>query len=89
MTPTTGHGGKREGAGRKPINPEGPTINIGATVPESLMERLDARADKARVEPLRGRHGGHPWASGKRWTPKAEIGGYDPIRERTDPSGSV
>jgi hypothetical protein len=46
MTPTTGHGGKREGAGRKPINPEGPTINIGATVPESLMERLDALAER-------------------------------------------
>jgi hypothetical protein len=40
------HGGKREGAGRKPIYPEGPTINIGATVPESLVARLDLLAEK-------------------------------------------
>lgn len=40
------HGGRREGAGRKPIYPEGPTINVGATVPESLVKRLDALAEK-------------------------------------------
>jgi hypothetical protein len=39
------HGGKRPGAGRKPTNPEGPTVNIGATVPEDLIARLDAIAE--------------------------------------------
>ena len=40
------HGGKREGAGRKPTHPEGATVNIGATVPAGLVERLDAMAAK-------------------------------------------
>jgi len=40
------HGGKREGAGRKPVNPEGRTKTIAASVPEGLVERLDALADK-------------------------------------------
>ena len=35
------HGGKRTGAGRKPVNPEGRTVAITASVPEGLVERLD------------------------------------------------
>jgi len=41
------HGGKRSGAGRKPTNPEGPTITVAASVPEQLVEKLDALADKS------------------------------------------
>jgi len=33
-------GGARPGAGRKP-NPEGRAVTVVATVPESLVERLD------------------------------------------------
>jgi hypothetical protein len=40
------HGGKREGAGRKPINPEGKTVTVAASVPEALVERLDVLAHK-------------------------------------------
>ncbi|MCC7085365.1 MAG: CopG family transcriptional regulator [Pirellulales bacterium] len=40
------HGGKRAGAGRKPSSPEGPTVLVSATVPEALVEQLDALADK-------------------------------------------
>jgi hypothetical protein len=39
------HGGKRAGAGRKAIHPEGPTIKIAVTVPSGLMDRLDAVAE--------------------------------------------
>ena len=38
------HGGKRAGAGRKADNPEGATMNVGATVPKALIERLDELA---------------------------------------------
>ena len=38
------HGGKREGAGRKPANPEGRTVTIAASVPEALVDRLDGVA---------------------------------------------
>ncbi|MEX2167946.1 MAG: ribbon-helix-helix domain-containing protein [Pirellulales bacterium] len=38
------HGGKREGAGRRPSNPEGRTIAIAATIPETLVARLDELA---------------------------------------------
>jgi hypothetical protein len=55
------HGGKRKGAGRKIENPEGRTVFIGATVPETLVERLDALAaerewnrSKAVTEAIRG-----------------------------------
>ena len=44
MAKKASHGGKREGAGRKPSSPEGPTIVVAASVPESLVERLDAHA---------------------------------------------
>lgn len=37
-------GGKREGAGRKQANPEGPTVPIAASVPEMLVASLDAIA---------------------------------------------
>jgi hypothetical protein len=39
------HGGKREGAGR-PVGPDGPTKTVAATVPESLVEALDAYAQQ-------------------------------------------
>ena len=39
------HGGKRPGAGRKPANPEGATMTLTVTVPESLVTSLDAIAD--------------------------------------------
>jgi hypothetical protein len=38
------HGGKRPGAGRKP-GPDGPTVTTAVTVPESLLDRLDALAE--------------------------------------------
>jgi hypothetical protein len=37
----TGRGGAREGAGRKPTNPEGRTMLVAVTVPVDLVERLD------------------------------------------------
>jgi hypothetical protein len=37
-------GGKREGAGRKVANPEGKTVPIVASVPETLVASLDALA---------------------------------------------
>ena len=41
MAKQSQHGGKRKGAGRKPVNPEGHTVTIAASVPEKLAERLD------------------------------------------------
>ena len=38
------HGGKRAGAGRKTTNTEGPTRNVGVTVPVALLEKLDGYA---------------------------------------------
>jgi hypothetical protein len=40
-----GRGGAREGAGRKP-GPDGPVEVMVASVPSSLVERMDAAADK-------------------------------------------
>jgi len=40
------HGGKRAGSGRKPINPEGKTKVVAASVPVGLVERLDQFAEK-------------------------------------------
>jgi hypothetical protein len=38
-------GGKREGAGRKPANPEeGSVITIAVSVPSGLVDQLDAHA---------------------------------------------
>lgn len=37
------HGGRREGAGRKP-HPEGKTVIIAASVPGDLVEQLDEYA---------------------------------------------
>jgi hypothetical protein len=39
------HGGKRPGAGRKPLDPDGSTL-IGASLPTDLVEKLDAYAAK-------------------------------------------
>jgi hypothetical protein len=54
-------GGKREGAGRKPSSPDGPTILVAVTVPEVLMDKLDVLAyknawnrSKAVTEAIRG-----------------------------------
>lgn len=40
------HGGARKGAGRPSSNPEGKTIVVAASVPETLVERLDAHAKR-------------------------------------------
>jgi predicted DCC family thiol-disulfide oxidoreductase YuxK len=40
------HGGKREGAGRKVASPDGKAMVIAASVPDSLVERLDGLAEK-------------------------------------------
>lgn len=37
-------GGARPGAGR-PVGPDGPTVTMAVTVPESLLGRLDAMAE--------------------------------------------
>ena len=36
------HGGRRAGAGRKPVNLEGKTVVIAVSVPSELIEKLDA-----------------------------------------------
>ena len=38
------HGGRRVGAGRKPVNPEGTTKTLAVSVPESLIVALDELA---------------------------------------------
>jgi Ribbon-helix-helix protein, copG family len=40
------HGGKRVGAGRKPIDPDARTVVLAVSVPGSLLERLDRLAVK-------------------------------------------
>ncbi len=40
------HGGKRAGAGRKPMDPEERTATIAVTMPTGLIERLDAVAER-------------------------------------------
>ncbi len=54
------HGGRRPGAGRKP-GPEGKAVVLAVSVPEALLERLDAYADakewsrsRAVTEAIRG-----------------------------------
>ncbi len=39
-------GGARPGAGRKQTNPEGLTVTLAVSVPEPLVEQLDAHANK-------------------------------------------
>lgn len=39
-------GGRREGSGRKMIHPEGATIPITVRVPETLVDGVDALAEK-------------------------------------------
>jgi hypothetical protein len=39
------HGGKRPGAGRKP-GPDGPTVMVAVSVPESLVKALDERVEQ-------------------------------------------
>jgi hypothetical protein len=38
-------GGKRKGAGRKPVHPEGHTVLLAVTVPETLVDLLDGIAE--------------------------------------------
>jgi hypothetical protein len=45
MAKKKSHGGKRAGAGRD-IGPEGKAIVVAASVPSSLVERMDALAKK-------------------------------------------
>ena len=42
------HGGKRTGAGRKPVAPDGSTL-VGASLPTDLVVKLDAYAAKHEV----------------------------------------
>ena len=44
MAKKKAHGGSRKGAGRK-SGPDGPTRTVAASVPESLIEKLDKYAD--------------------------------------------
>jgi hypothetical protein len=46
MSKKSQHGGRREGAGRKVSNPEGPTKIVAASVPASLVDQLDEEASK-------------------------------------------
>jgi hypothetical protein len=39
-------GGKREGAGRPPANPEGVTMLVAVSVPVALVEALDDLAER-------------------------------------------
>lgn len=39
------HGGKRDGAGRKPLNSEGRTKLVSVTVPIELIKELDHYAE--------------------------------------------
>jgi hypothetical protein len=39
------HGGARAGAGRRPTNPEGKTVVVAASVPESLLAKLNSLAE--------------------------------------------
>jgi Ribbon-helix-helix protein, copG family len=45
MAKTSQRGGKRPGAGR-PTGPDGPTVTMAVSVPESLLGRLDAMAEQ-------------------------------------------
>jgi hypothetical protein len=56
-----GRGGARDGAGRKPVNPEGKTVVLAASVPGELADQLDNLAkergwnrSKAVTEAIRG-----------------------------------
>ena len=40
------HGGKREGSGRKQLNPEGRTVTAAFAVPQGLLDQLDAIATR-------------------------------------------
>jgi len=40
------HGGKRAGAGRKPVDPEIRTTTIAVSLPTGLVESLDAVAEQ-------------------------------------------
>jgi len=40
------HGGKRTGAGRKPMDPDERTTTVAVTMPTGLVERLDAVAEQ-------------------------------------------
>ena len=40
------HGGKRIGAGRKVVSPDGPAVAVTATVPSGLVSQLDAHAEQ-------------------------------------------
>jgi hypothetical protein len=44
MAKKKGRGGRRKGAGRKPVNPEGKTVVLAASVPGELADQLDGLA---------------------------------------------
>jgi hypothetical protein len=39
-------GGKRDGAGRKPLDPNSDTVRVATDLPSDLVKRLDAYAEK-------------------------------------------
>ena len=41
----TQHGGKRDGAGR-PVSAEGPTVHLSITIPQALLDALNAYVAK-------------------------------------------
>ncbi len=79
------HGGSRAGAGRKIANPEGPTIPVAASIPQSLVERMDAIAAK------------EEWNRSRAVTEAIRLllkkherkSGVSIPSEKTDPSGSL
>ena len=40
------HGGRREGAGRPPVNPEGAAVLVSVSIPPQLVEKLDKLAER-------------------------------------------
>jgi hypothetical protein len=46
MTKKKQHGGKREGSGRKQLNPEGLTVTAAFAVPEGLLDQVDIIAKR-------------------------------------------
>ena len=47
-------GGRREGAGRKPLHPEGVTERVGVSVPARLVAALDEFAASRQISAVNG-----------------------------------
>jgi len=44
--PKTQRGGKRAGSGRKPLDPKADAVRVVTDLPQSVVKRLDAYAEK-------------------------------------------